>query len=395
MDSRLPLARHYVSHLYFKDLLLKKDPMAKKALYLAGGGARGAYQAGALKAISDILKVKTLPFEMISGVSIGSINAAVLAENASDFSAATEKLATLWQEITCAQIFNASNYELSKSVLRNLSTLLVKQRQSGFLLNTLPLHDFITNNIDFKAIENNIFQNHLETMEVVSNCYETNQTVSFYQHANPLFEDWNYPRHISERATLSMEHILASSALPLFFPAAKIQGLHYGDGSMGLVAPLRGAIRFKVEKIMILGTRQQPVFMDSEYLRNGDIGFAHILGGMLNGVFLDNLDRDIEMVNRMNDIARMISLWRKRRSPWRPIETLHLRPSVDVANIAQDQYQSMPAFLRFLLNILGAKSHSGDLLSFLLFEKEFTNELIRLGYEDTINSEAAVLDFFD
>ncbi|VEG91429.1 patatin-like phospholipase family protein [Legionella spiritensis] len=368
--------------------------MAKKALYLAGGGARGAYQAGVLKAISAILGVKQIPFDMVSGVSIGSINAAILAENATDFPAAVDKMETLWQGISCSQIFNTSNYALSKSVFRNLSHILIKQRESGHLLNTAPLRDFITTNINFDDIEQNIADNHLQTMEVISNCYETHQTISFYQHHSPHFEDWHYPRHFSERTHIQAEHILASSALPLFFPPTKIDGFHYGDGSMGLVSPLRGAIRFQVEKILILGTRQLPELTRPEKLLNGDIGFAPILGSMLNGLFLDNLDRDIELVNRMNDIARMISLWRKRRSPWRPIETLHLRPSIDVAAIAQAQYQSMPTLLRFLLNGLGAKSHSGDLLSFLLFEREFTVELIKLGFEDTLTKEATLLSFF-
>ena len=163
---------------------------------------------------------------------------------------------------------------------------------------------------------------------------------------------------------------------------------------MGLVAPLRGAVRFNVERILILGTRQLPVFPNVEKLRNGDIGFAHILGNMLNGLFLDNLDRDIEMVNRMNDIARLLSMWKKRHSPWRPIETLHLRPSINISELAQAQYLSMPSLLRFLLNILGAQSHSGDLLSFLLFEKGFTQELIQLGYDDTIASADVIRTFF-
>lgn len=368
--------------------------MGKKAIYLAGGGARGAYQAGVLKAINTILGVKKCPFEVISGVSVGSINAAILAENSNDFPAAVEKLEILWQEISSSKIFNTSNYELGKSVFRNLSHILVKQRQSGHLLNTLPLHDFISSNVNFNAIEENIANGDLEAMEVISNCYESHQTVSFYQHFNPTFEDWEYPRHISVRSPIKVEHILASSALPLFFPTTKIEGLHYGDGSMGLVSPLRGAIRFQVERIMILGTRHMPEFTEAERLRNGDIGFASILGSMLNGLFLDNLDRDIEMVSRMNDIARMISMWKKRRSPWRPIETLHLRPSIDVAPIAQAQYQSMPGLLRFLLNGLGAQSHAGDLLSFLLFEKEFTSELIKLGFEDTINAEESINKFF-
>jgi NTE family protein len=368
--------------------------MAKIALYLAGGGARGAYQAGVLKAISHILQSKTLPFAMVSGVSIGCINAAIIAQHADDFPLGIEKLEELWSNICCQQIFNSSNYQLSKSFVRNLTHLLIKQQQTGHLLDTTPLHQFINQHINFDKIRENIANNVLETMEVISNCYETQQTISFYQHSKSGFEDWHYPRHISQHTEISREHLLASSALPLFFPTVKIDGFHYGDGGMGLVAPLRGAVRFNVEKILILGTRQLPVFPEADKLRNGDIGFAHILGNMLNGLFLDNLDRDIEMVNRMNDIARLISMWNKRHSPWRPIETLHLRPSINVSEIAQAQYQSMPALLRFLLNVLGAQSHSGDLLSFLLFEKEFTLKLLELGYKDTLASADVVTAFF-
>jgi NTE family protein len=379
----------------FISLKNKLVVMEKRGVYLAGGGARGAYQAGVLKAIHHILQVKTLPFEMISGVSVGSMNAAVLAENAHDFRVGVEKLESMWAKITCPQVFNASNYELSKSVLRNLSHLVIKQSQTGHLLDTTPLRKYITENVNFDLIKTNIASQHIETMEVISHCYETQQTISFYQHYRDAdFVDWHYPRHLSQRTNLGMEHILASSALPLFFPTVRLGGFHYGDGSMGLVSPLRGAIRFQIDKILILGTRQLPIFTNSEYLKNGDIGFARILGGMLNGLFLDNLDRDIEMVNRMNDIARLLSMWKKRRSPWRPIDTLHLRPSVDVSQIAQAQYSSMPTLLRFLLNILGAKDHSGDLLSFLLFEKEFTQELIELGYQDTLSVAEDVQKFF-
>ncbi len=368
--------------------------MAKIALYLAGGGARGAYQVGVLKAISHILQVETLPFAMVSGVSVGSINAAILAQHADDFPAGVEKLETLWRDIHCQDIFNSSNYELGKSVVRNLGHIVIKQRQTGRLLDTGPLHQFINNNIDFEKIKVNIDNNQLECMEVISHCYETQQTISFYQHRHQEFEDWCYPRHISQRAEISMEHILASSALPLFFPTVTIDGLHYGDGSMGLISPLRGAIRLNVEKILILGTRQLPSFTEPEKLRNRDIGLAHILGNMLNGLFLDNLDRDIETVNRMNDIAKLLSMWKKRRSPWRPIETMHLRPSADIAKIAQSKYSAMPTLLRFLLNSLGAQSHSGDLLSFLLFENEFTSELIDLGYIDTLANPEVITAFF-
>lgn len=369
--------------------------MAKIALYLAGGGARGAYQAGVLKGISEILQTNTCPFSMITGVSVGSINAAILAQYANNFEKGIEKLDSLWRNIHCQQIYNASNYELGKSVLRNMTHFIIKQRETGHLLDTAPLHEFINHHINFTQIRQNIKQGYLDTLEVITNRYETQQTISFYEHNLPDFEDWHYPRHTSQRTNIQKEHILASSALPLFFPTVKIDGFHYGDGSMGLVSPLRGGLRFQVDKILIIGTRPLPNTTHIETLRGSDIGFAHILGNMLNGLFLDNLDRDIETVNRMNDIARLLSVWKKRHAPWRPVETLYLRPSENIGKMAQDKYQVMPALLRALLNVLGAQNHSGDLLSFLLFEKEFTQELIRLGYEDALDNINSINAFFN
>jgi NTE family protein len=368
--------------------------MPKIALYLAGGGARGAYQAGVLKAICEILNVKKLPFSMVTGVSIGSINAAIIAQHADDFQTGINKLEDLWSNIQCKDIFKTSNYQLSKSVFRNLSHLIIKHSQSGHLLDTTPLHKFISDNIDFAKIQANIEAHLLETMEVITNCYETQQTISFYQHDQPYFDDWKYPRHQSIRTVLQQEHLLASSALPLFFPTITIDSLHYGDGGLGLVAPLRGAVRFNVEKILILDTRQSAGFPTRTQTEFGDIGFANILGSMLNGLFLDNLDRDIEMVSRMNEITRLLSLWKKRYSPWRPIETLHLLPSVSIAEMAQAHYLTMPTLLRILLNVLGAQSNAGNLLSFLLFEKEFTRELLSVGYEDTLRVSPQINAFF-
>lgn len=369
--------------------------MGKKALYLAGGGARGAYQAGVLKAIGHILQVKTLPFSSVTGVSVGSVNAAILAENADDFPGALDKLETIWGEIHCGNIYKASNYELSKSVMRNLSTLMIKQEQAGHLLDTTPLREFLNELIVFDRIEQNISNNHINSFEVIGCCYETHQTISFYNNHHSEFEDWSSPRHISQRTKIAVDHVLASGALPLFFPPVHIDGLHYGDGSMGLVSPLRGSIRFQVDKILIIGTRELPEFRDPETLRSSDIAFAHVLGNMMSGLFLDNLDRDIELVNHMNEIATLLSIWRKRHSPWRPITTLHLRPSRDMATLAQTHFCNMPALLRYLLNLLGAKSHSGDLLSFLLFEKEFTRELLELGFQDTIAQAEKVQNFFE
>jgi NTE family protein len=368
--------------------------MTKIALYLAGGGARGAYQAGILKAISKILNVKKLPFAMVIGTSVGSLNAAIMAQYADNFPLATEKLEELWTNIRCENIFKTQNYDVGKSVLRNMSGLFLKSPRSGHLLDTMPLHTFIQENINFEQIKNNIHSKYLEAMEVISHCYDTQQTVSFLQHNNPEVDDWIYPRHLSHSTEINISHVLASTALPLFFPVIKIDGYHYGDGGMGLISPLRGATRFGMEKILILGTRQSPTVNNNEHLQRSDIGLAQILGNMLSGLFLDNLDRDLEMLHKMNEISRLISMWKKRSAPWKPIESLHLRPSADISEIAQNEYHSMPSVLRFMLNLLGAQQHSGDLLSFLLFEPGFTRELIELGYKDTLQSKDVISAFF-
>ncbi|HAF87348.1 MAG: patatin [Legionellaceae bacterium] len=370
--------------------------MANIALYLAGGGARGAYQAGVLKALSTILNVKKLPFTTITGVSVGSLNAAILAENTDDFPKAVAKLESLWRNIDSSQVFHASNYSLSKSVLRNVTNFLINKGPSGYILDTSPLAQFIHQHIDFDLIAANINAHKINNLEVISTCYEAQQTVSFC-HAIPEFKHWQHPRHISHAVELAPHHILASSALPLFFPAACIDNLHYGDGSIGLVSPLRGAIRAQVEKILVIGTRKPSTFTSMASLKasHHTIGFAHILGGMLNSVFLDNLDRDIETVNRMNEIARLLSIWKKRHAPWRPIATLNLRPSTDVASMAQSHYNQVPALLRFILNLLGAQGSSGDLLSFLLFEQNFTEPLIALGESDTLAASDEVQAFFE
>lgn len=369
--------------------------MTRIGLYLAGGGARGAYQAGVLKAIHHVLQKKTCPFVMISGVSVGSINASIIAQHADDFDNGVRRLEELWSNIHCQDVYDASNFAMSRSLMRNMSNLLIRQRKSGHLLDTAPLYNFIEKHVNFAHINQHIASGHLETVEIVANCYEKQQTVSFYEHHDTHFNDWHYPRHISQRAQLKNEHVLSSSALPLFFPTVEIEGFHYGDGSIGLVSPLRGALRFNVDKILIIGTRPMPTIGHLEKWPSSEVGFANILGNMLNGLFIDNLDRDIETVNHMNEIARLLSIWKKHRSPWRPVETLYLRPSIDFAAIAQDKYHSMPSLLRFCLNLLGAQHHSGDLLSFLLFEKAFTQELINLGYYDTLASAPAIQAFFN
>jgi NTE family protein len=364
------------------------------ALYLSGGGARGAYQAGVLKGINELLDNQTIPFKTISSVSAGSVNAAFLAQHADNFENATTNICNVWSKLHCHDVFTASNFDLSKSVIRNISNLFIRNTQSGYLLDSSPLRNLLNTYVNFNLITENMKNNHLSELEIIAYSYNTQQTVSFIHTHKGNKCEWHYPKHVTNYHDIKADHILASTALPLFFPTIKINSLHYGDGSLGLLTPLRGCIRFNVDKILIIGTSSMVPQHKMQFHHNDEMGFAPVLGSMLNAFFIDNLDKDIEMVNRMNEIAKMVSVWNKNRTSWRPIQTLYIRPSCNIAEIAQKHYDSMPSFLRFLLNVLGAKQHSGNLLSFLLFEESFTKPLIELGYNDAMKQKHEILHFF-
>jgi NTE family protein len=367
--------------------------MSKKALYFAGGGARGAYQVGVLKAIAHIIEPKKIPVEILSSVSVGTINAVMLASHADDFPLAVKKLEKLWGNLHCSDIYKANNLAMLKSVMRNMAFLIFKQIKSSYLLDSEPLQNLIKTNGDFKSIARHVDDKTLEIFEVIANCYDEHKTYSFYDTALEEVNEWKHPRHACHKTIIEAEHIMASSALPLFFPAIKLKDGFFGDGSMRLISPLRGCVHFKAEKILVLGTRQKADIIAKDTIPDG-VGFSQILGNMLNAIFIDNLDRDIELIDRMNTVARLLSRWKKRRSPWRPIDILYLRPKIDIAQTAKNHHKSLPFVLRYLLNFLGARNKAGDLLSFLLFEKAFCSELIELGYTETLSFEQELIDFF-
>lgn len=367
--------------------------MSKIGLYLAGGGARGAYQAGVLKAVYTILKTENIPFELITGVSAGSGNACILAQNADHFKKASEELEDLWCNIKSNSMFKSNRLDITKSLIRNLGVLFVERRNSGFLLDNTPLGFLLDQRINFKKIKKNIDQKKIKMLEVICTCYDTQLNYSFCQQNDPDFDYWQHYKHIAITTDIKLEHVLASGALPLFFPPQKIENKFYGDGSMGLISPLRGLINTKAEKILIISNRHAMNVQNKA--SQDEIGFSQILGTMLNSLFQDNLDRDIEIVKHLNSISEKISIWNKKDSPWKNIKTLHLRPNVDIAKIALKNYDYLPSGIKSLLSMFGGSKQSGDLMSFLLFEAPFTQEIFNLGYDSTLEISEDVLDFFE
>ncbi len=367
-----------------------------KAIFLSGGGARGAYQAGVLRGISDILGVKEIPVDIISSVSAGSINASFLAMHADDFNEGTHRLSKLWGDINCDEVFYATNFELIKSVLRNAFSMSLHYDVPGgqYLLDTKPLLNTLKTNLDFNRINQNITRGLLKAFEVASTCYDIGKTVSFYNthESHPGFKKI---RHFTKNTPIEAEHIMASSAFPLFFPAIKIGNLNFGDGGLRHSAPLRASIKFGADKILVIGTRKAnppPTSLDVASI--GNISFATVLGNMLNALFLDNLDTDLRLLNRINQQMDLIPAADKAKLRWRKVNVLYLHPSIDIGKLAAGKHKSMPYLLRYLMSSFGAQEKAGDFTSFLLFEADYCQALISCGYDDAIAQKDQINHFF-
>ena len=370
--------------------------MQKKAIYLSGGGARGAYQVGVLKAIGEITQSKDLPVEILSSVSAGAINAAFLAAHAHDFKFAVSNLVALWSSLTSSSIFKTSNVSLIASIVRNLSNMMFhyKIKGGGYLLDTAPLQTLLETHVDFKQLNSNIEQGLLSAFEVATTCYDSSENISFFN-ATTSTPGWKRTKHRACSTDIRCQHILASSAIPLFFPAIKIDPWHYGDGGTRLTAPLRASIKLGADRILVIGTRKKPSGKAAIAIPHSDeISFAKVLGNMLNALFSDNLDRDIELLNKINDSLPLIASEKQAESKWKPIDVLYIYPSVDLAELTQGYETSLPTLLRYVMGSFGSKEQSSDLLSFLLFESDYCKALMDIGYQDAIAQKNDIERFF-
>jgi len=190
---------------------------------------------------------------------------------------------------------------------------------------------------------------------------------------------------------------MASAAFSLFFPVVKINDKNYGDGGIRLSSPLRASIRLGADKILVIETRVRLKKIDNSIhvFKACSTSIGSIFGNMMNALFLDNLDRDVEMITKINNALTQILPSNQNKSKWRNINVLCIRPSIDIGELASDKIQHLLIFLRYLMGVFGSKAYSGDFLSFLLFESAFSKPIIDLGYHDAFNKKDSILNFFD
>ena len=363
------------------------DPAAEAAtaVVLSGGGARGAYQVGVLRWISQEYPELRLP--ILTGVSAGAINAAFLAGRPEPLPEAMDLLADVWGDLSTDQILRADAFSLLGNALKVVMNLgsggarLAPQVRG--LVDTTPLEQTLQRALNPEGIADNISRGRLTAVAVSATSYGTGRTVTFVQAASGI-RMWERTRRHSVSTHVGVDHVMASAAIPLFFPARSVEGEWFGDGSLRQGSPLAPAVYLGADRILVVSSRYHPGPRD--IAGTDDDGYppaAQILGLMLNSIFLDNLDADAERLERINEIVARVPNERQWLVSERPVSMLVLRPSSDLGRLAARYEDRLPRGLRYLIRGLGSRRvASPDLLSYLMFEAEYLQELIRLGERD-------------
>jgi NTE family protein len=362
----------------------------KIGLVLTGGGARAAYQIGVLRAISDLLpKTVNAPFAIISGTSAGAINAAVLAANAGNFRGAVHRLMTVWRNFHCDSIYRADPVGAYGNSLRWMLSAITGGRGLGgavSLLDNAPLEQLLRHRLDFSGIGPAIAAGDLHAVSITCSGYTSGQSVTFYQ-GTPEIAPWRRARRIGLAMPITVDHLLASSALPFIFPPVKIHREYFGDGSMRQLAPVSPALHLGADRLLIIGVGRQLREGVERVKTVANPSLAQIAGHCLNSIFLDSLEVDLERLQRINRTVRLLSADARNggATELREVDFRLLAPTQPLEEIAQQHAEALPRTIRLLLASVGGLRKSGSiLLSYLLFERPFCRALIRLGYADTM-----------
>lgn len=366
------------------------------ALVLGGGGARAAYQVGVLKALVQLYpRNHGIPFKIICGTSAGAINGTSIATHASCFHLGVKKLEWVWRHFETRKVYRAS----ITGVVSHLGKMALKGMQddkvntdAGSLLDNEPLRKLLNKLIDFKRIDRNIRSGALNALSVDTSCYNNSRSVTFFQATRDL-ENWTRARRSGERMMLNTEHLLASAAIPMVFPSIKLNQGYYGDGSVHQLAPLSSPIHLGANKLFVINLDNPHKYsaMKAEYHPKT----ATIAGHLLDTIFSDTLNSDLERLERINHTLTQIPEAGRAKIALQPIKTLVIKPSEDLSKIAARFYDDMPWAVKTLLRFIGIDRQSdSSIVSYLLFEKNYTSALIDLGYKDAMEQIDSIKAFF-
>ncbi|MDE1923579.1 MAG: patatin-like phospholipase family protein [Gammaproteobacteria bacterium] len=355
-------------------------------LVLMGGGARAAYQVGVLKGIAEQLpRGARSPFAVVTGTSAGAVSAVALAADAMNFRRAVRSIEGVWRDFHVDQVFRADSASMLRSGLHWLAALVtggtVVQAPHA-LFDNKPLWELLRRHLDFRHIRRSLKQGGLHAVGISATGYANAESVTYFD-SFARIEPWRRAYRRGVRAELSLEHLMASLALPFIFQPVRLADGYYGDGAMRQTSPLGPAFHLGAQRILVIGVggAGRPLTALPPALREPSYG--QMFGFLLDSLFMDHVEADIERIALYNE-----NLDRSH------IDTLIFNPSADLTEIARRHSAELPRTLRILMRIIGAKGDAGtQLLSYLMFERGFTRELIALGVRD-VRARAAELRAF-
>ena len=377
----------------------KETPAPKTGLVLGGGGARAAYQVGVLRAIAKLLpRDAPNPFQVLSGTSAGAINATALAIYAARYREGVFQIHRVWNNFSSHHVFRADTSGILASGMHWLAAMMLGglgEHNPHSLLDRTPLYKLLQRFLPCDEIQRSIDSGALHALSITASGYNSGQSVTFFQGADTI-RPWQRVRRRGIRARITLEHLMASSAIPFVFRAIKVNREYFGDGSMRHIEPIGTALHLGADKVLVIGVRQETDDIAPRERVMSYPSMAVIAGHVLNSIFLDNIAIDLERRELINKSVAMIPSKHidENNLTLRPVDVLIISPSDDIGKIAERHGHRLPRAVRYLLRGIGAPNSGGsNLLSYLLFEKEYCRELIALGYKDTLDRRDEVLEF--
>lgn len=367
---------------------------------MGGGGARAAYQVGVLRSIAR--RYPQLRVPILTGVSAGAINTAFLATASGDFEQRIARLTNLWTGLTPDRVFSSDTFVLLRTAMRWGVRLVSGGKritpQPQGMVDTTPLREFLVNALESKdgelvGVANNLRNGGLQACGLTTTDYATGRSVTHVQSNGA--PTWRRANRFSVETKLRVDHVMASAALPLFFPAIKVGDSWHGDGGIGLTAPLAPALHLGAERILAISTRYEPKPSELVVPLTADYPPpAQVVGLLMNAIFLDMLDADAMNLDRINHLLEQLP--EHQRQGLRPASLLMLRPSRNIAAYAGEYEPRLPQPFKFLMRGTGTKeTKSPESLSMVMFEPTYISRVIELGEQDADKRAGEIAAFLE